>query len=353
MKIKLAILESDQSYLNRIVSVFSTKYADKFQIYSFTDPQIAISEIDKEKIDVLISNDAFEIDPTALPKRCSFAYFVDSMDVDTINGQCAICKFQKAELIYKRILSIFSENAGSFADLKLTDDDCIIYTFSSPCGGTGTSSVAAACAMRFAAQGKRVLFLPLNNFDSSDLFFSGEGQFGMSDVIFSLKSKKANIAMKLESYVKQDASGVFFFSEPKFALDMLELKHEEKKQLITELKISGSYNYIILDIDFGLDKQHLDFYGKSHGVVMVGDGSEVSNLKIKRAYDAIVMMDQNSDIVLSNRFSLIYNRFSSKTGKTIMNTDIRNVGGAPIYANATGTQITKQLMMMDMFDKLG
>lgn len=352
MKIKLAILEKDTGYLSRIVSVFSTKYADKFQIYSFTDPQIAIASVDAEKIDVLIANDSFEIDPGSLPKRCSVAYFVDSTDIDTISGQRAICKFQKAELIYKQILSIFSENAGRFADLKLTDDDCTVFAFSSPCGGTGTSSVAAACAMHFASRGKRVLYLNLNAFDSSDLFFSGEGQFGMSDVIFSLKSKKANLAMKLESYVKQDISGVSFFSQSNFALDMLELKQEEKLQLLSELKILGAYDYIIIDMDFGLDKQHMDFYNKTHAVVMVGDGSESSNVKIKNAYSALVMTDQNSDVAMANRFVLIYNRFSSKSGRTIDDADIRNVGGAPVYANATCKQVAKQLMTMDMFDKL-
>ncbi len=352
MKIKLALLEKDTSYLNRIVSVFSTKYADKFQIYSFTDPQIAISSVDSEKIDVLISNDSFEIDLSLLPKRCSFAYFADSMDIDSINGQRAICKFQKAELIYKQILSIFSENAGRFADLKLTDDECAVYTFSSPCGGTGTSCVAAACAMRLASQGKRALYLNMNAFDSPDLFFAGEGQFGMSDVVFSLKSKKANLAMKLESYVKQDMSGVCFFSQPNFALDMLELKHEEKLQLISELKLLGAYDYLVLDMDFGLDKQHMDFYNKSQVVVMVGDGSESSNVKVQRASAALTMMDQNSDMALAGRFALVYNRFSSKIGRMIENLDIRNVGGAPVYANATCKQVAQQLMTMDMFDKL-
>ena len=33
MRIKLAILEKDQRYLNRIVAAFETKYADKFEIY--------------------------------------------------------------------------------------------------------------------------------------------------------------------------------------------------------------------------------------------------------------------------------------------------------------------------------
>ena len=52
MKIKLAILEKDQSYLNRIVSVFGTKYADKFQIYSFTDMDVAFSTLETAKIEV-------------------------------------------------------------------------------------------------------------------------------------------------------------------------------------------------------------------------------------------------------------------------------------------------------------
>ena len=352
MKIKLAILEKDIGYLNRIVAVFSTKYADKFQIYSFTDSQIAVSSVVAEKIDVLIVNDSFEIDMDQLPKRCSLAYFVDSTDIDTINGQRAICKYQKAELIYKQVLSIFSENAGRFADLKLTDDDCTVYIFSSPCGGVGTSSAAVACAMRLASKGTKVLFLNFNPFDSSELFFSGEGQFCMSDVVFSLKSKKANIAMKLESYVKQDVSGVFFFSPPNFALDMLELKHEEKLQLLSELRILGAYDSIVIDMDFGLDKDHLDFYTRSNVIAMVSDGSDSANTKVKMASQALIMMEQNSDLVLSNRTVLIYNRFSSKTGRMIENLDIRNVGGAPIYANASCLQVAKQLMKMDMFDKL-
>lgn len=352
MKIKLAILEKDIGYLNKIVSVFSTKYSDKFQVYSFSDLQIAISAVENEKIDVLIANDFFEINPDTVPKRCSIAYFVESMDIDTVNGQNAICKFQKAELIYKQILGIFSENAGRYTDLKLTDDSCTVITFSSPCGGTGTSCVAAACAMYYAARGQRVLYLNLNTFDSADMFFQGEGQFGMSDVIFSLKSKKANFAMKLESYVKQDSSGVFFFSRPNFALDMLELKNEEKIRLISELRLLGAYDYMIVDTDFGMDKEHLDLYKKSHTVVMVGDGSEVSNAKIKAAYTSLVMIDQNSDITLSNRFALIYNRFGSKSGQLVSDIDIRNIGGAPVWANASCSQVAKQLMTMDMFDKL-
>ncbi len=84
MRIKLAILEKDQSYLNRIVAVFSTKYAEKFEIYSFTDKEIALSTLDSSRIDVFVASDVFQIDTAELPKKCGFAYFVDSVDVDNV-----------------------------------------------------------------------------------------------------------------------------------------------------------------------------------------------------------------------------------------------------------------------------
>ena len=60
--------------------------------------------------------------------------------------------------------------------------------------------------------------------------------------------------MKMESCVKQDQRGLYFYSQSKVALDMLELGTDEIIRLITEAKLSGSYSYIILDLDFGIDK---------------------------------------------------------------------------------------------------
>lgn len=351
MRIKLAILEKDQSYLNRIVTAFGTKYADKFEIYSFTDQAIALSTLDPNRIDVLVASDAFDIDITALPKRCGFAYFVDSADIDLVNDQRAICKFQKADLIYKQILSVYSENAGNVAGLKIDDHSTKLITFASPCGGVGTSSMAAACALYFASSNKKTLYLNLEKFGSADAFFSAEGQFDMSDIIFSLKSKKANLALKLESCVKRDYRGVYFYSQSKIALDMLELTPEDLIRLITELKISGSYDYIVLDMDFSMDKEILDVYRKTHSVVLVGDGSELSNIKLFRAHNALATKEQKKDSPITNRLALVYNKFSNKTSQTL-DIEVRNIGGAPRYEHATTEQVISKLSAMDIFNKL-
>ncbi len=352
MRIKLAILENDANYLRRIVSAFQTKYADKLEIYSFTDKDVAVSTLDSAKIDVFVADDSFDIDTNALPKRCGFAYFVDSLDTVALNDQYAICKFQKADLIYKQILSLYSETSGAAAGIKLGDDSAKIFAFQPVSGGCGASTMAAACAIHFASGGKRVLYLNLEKTGSADSFFSAEGQFDMSDIIFALKSKKANLALKLESCVKQDACGVNFFSQPKLALDMMELNTDDLLRLIGEIKLSATYDFIILDLDFALNEDMFKILRQTYSVVWVGDGSDISNTKLFRAYTAIATMEQNADAPLTNRLCLAYNKFSNKTCKTLDGIGIKNIGGAPRYEHATTAQVLEQLAPMGMFDKI-
>lgn len=352
MKIKLAILEKDKSYLSRIVSSFGTKYSDKLEVYSFTEYEVALQTIAEVKIDVFISSDSFEIDTTKLPSRCSFAYFVDSADIDMLNDQPTICKFQKADLIYKQILSIYSEHAGSISGFKNSDDDCKVIAFGSPSGGVGSSTMAAACALHFAMQGKKTLYLNFEKYGSSDLFFSAEGQFDMSDIIFALKSRKANLSLKLESCIKQDKRGVYFYSQPKLALDMMELGTEEILRLVSEIRLTDSYEYVILDLDFGIDKKQLDIYRQAHELVLVCDGSEMSNLKVHRAYTALSTLEKNSDSPLTNRMGLIYNKFSNKTSKTLGDIGLKDIGGSPRFEHASIEQVLTQLSAMNMFDKI-
>ena len=350
MKIKLAILEKDESYLKRIATAFGSKYADKFQIYSFTDQNTAMDHLDGARIDVLLASDCFDINVDLLPNRCGFAYLIDAPGIDMLNDQRAICKFQKADLIYKQILSVYAEKASSITGFKVSGDESTVIAFCSASGGVGCSTMAAACATRFAKHDKKVLYLNLEKFGSADMFFSGQGQFDMSDIIFALKSKKANLPLKLESCVKQDANGVHFYSGTKFALDMMEMTTENTIQLISELKFTGGYDYIVLDMDFGIDCEMLKIYRLARSIVWVGDGSAESNKKIERAYAALEMLERDADVPLINRMSFVYNKVGSKSGQQIDVPGLKVLGGAPRYAGASVHQIVGQLSAMNILD---
>lgn len=352
MKIRVAILDNDKVYLDRFVTAFSAKFADKIELYSFTDLQMAMDSLISNRIEVFLAAETFEIDFDKIPPKCVFAYFVVSNGIDSYKSRSAISKFQKADLIYKQILSLYAEKASDISSLKLDDDSTRIILFSSPCGGVGTSTVAAACAKYFSSKGNNVLYLNLEPFGSADIYFSGEGQYDLSEVIYALKSRKSNLSMKLESCVKKDASGVSFYSATSVPLDMMELTGDDIVRLIQELKLTGSYNYIVIDIDFDLDSDHLKIFNLAHYLVWVSDGEEGSNQKITRAYQSLTLLEQNNKADLLRRLHLMYNRFSSKTGKNVGNIDAKLIGGIQVFLHENAGKVVDHISTMSMFDNI-
>lgn len=350
MKIKVAILEKDKIYLSRIVSAFGVKYADELGMYSFTDADVAIETVKKDKIDVLLANEAFDIDFNRLPHFCAFAYLVDTAGVDTLNDQRVICKFQKADQIYKAIVNAYAEVSKYI--MPTPGGVVPVIAFTSPAGGVGTSTVAASCALHFARAGKKALYLNLETFGSADLFFTGEGMYDLSDLIFAVKSKKPNLYLKVEGCVKRDARGVDFFSQPKNVLHRLELNEEEIGRLLQAIQASGKYDVIVLDIDFSLQPKALDIYSKVQAIVMVSDGSPAGNLKTRRAFEAVAILEDSRELPLTPRMGVIYNRFSSKRGEMAAIDSLRVIGGIPVYVGGTTEQIMDQVAGMNMFDKI-
>lgn len=352
MKIKLAILDKDLNYLTRVSAALSGKYADQLELYTFSDLKTALQMISSAKIDVFLVNEEFDAAPGALPRQCGFARIVETPGISTLNGETAVFKFQRAELLYRQVLGIFAERNAGISESGAETSAANIVAFSSPAGGVGTSTLSAACAINFAAQGRRTLYLCLDPFGSADLFFTGEGQSDLSDIIFALKSKKTNMAMKLESCVKRSASGVFFYSEPKVALDLFELSDDEIVQLVNDLRQTGGYEYIVLDLRFDMSGRTRNIFRQAQKLVWVSDGSELANHKIYRAYKSLEICELNEEYPLTNRLCLAYNRFSSKTGRQIEDLPVESVGGAPRFENRTTEQVVRELAKSEILGYL-
>lgn len=353
MKIKVAIVERDKGYLERISRSLSTRYPDDIQLYAFTDLDKAMAEIEKNKINLLIATEEYEVDTEKIPYTCAFAYLVDYRDVETVRGKPAVCKFQKTDLLYKQMLSLYSEIAADIKGVKYENDNFRQIVFTSPCGGVGTSTMAAAYALRSARKGHQVLYLNLETFGSADTFFRADGLYDMSDIVYALKTRRSNITMKIESCVKQDASGVYFLSQSKSVLDILELTYEERKELLNIFREQGKYDMIIIDCDFTLSEDNLRFLQQMDAIVLVSDGSVFSNVKMFRAYDAVREREMGSDLQVGNRMMVAYNQYDQETGNLLAALDIKELGVVPKYRGATTEQLLVQLANMSVFDALG
>lgn len=350
MKIKLAMLESDSSYLRRVVPMFNSKYAEELEIYSFTDVDAAMACLEEKKIDVFLASDSFKIDFTQIPKRCGFAFLVESLDINSIDQHKAICKFQKGELIYKQILSIYSEHVPNISGMPSSQNGAMkTIAFCSPCGGVGTSTAAAACAIALSNAGQRVLYLNAEIYGDADMFFSCDGQFDFSDVIYAVKSNKTNRAMKLQSTVKQDQTGVYYYSSVRIPLDIMEMGPNDYLTLQNELKALGCYDYVVMDVEFPKTQAAYKLFEYCNSIVLVTDSSDTAEAKVNKAIRGIQILDGQSDFAMQPRMWLLRNMDSSNNAQQ---NELRMLGTFPVYETVSSAQMAKQLSLSNVFNQL-
>lgn len=341
MKIRVAIVDRDENYAKRLISNLQVNYADKVEVYYFSAVESIKEFLTGNHVHVILADAQSGFEQDLIPERTSFAYLVSNHDVEELHGMPAVCKFQKVDLLYKNVLSLFADMEKDMV-VKGGQGDHHVVLFTSAQGGVGTSALAAAYAMHKAGKGERVLYLSLDKMHRAETCFSGEGNMSFSDVIYAIKSKRANLSIKLESCVKKDSTGVDFFDSAKNANDMLDINAEDMEQLWQAL--STNYDYIVVDaaLDFS-PVCNLLLQDLAKDVIIVDDGSEVGNVKFQRALEVLELMEQGKKGSILSKCRILYNRFHSTTGKMLVDIPIDTVGGIHRIEGASYGQLVKEL----------
>lgn len=136
---------------------------------------------------------------------------------------------------------------------------------------------------------------------------------------------------------------------------MYELSEEEIILLLDELLKIRNCEYIILDFEFKVNKKVLEVFDKVKYLILVSDGSEISNIKTIRGYKALEIFEKNLDLRISSKMSLLYNKFSEKNGRLIEGLDLENIGGINRIANATSEiveEISKNESLADLIRRI-
>lgn len=350
MKIRVAILDRDENYKSRMQRNFQVKYADKIELYIFSEIAQLESTLKVRQLDMVLVDDEIEgvpaFDGTVL------VYLSKNIGVDEFNGHPAICKFQKIDTIYKEILSVYAETSTAMR-IHTGENDAKVVLFMSAQGGSGCSSAAAAYALRNAFNRKNVFYLNLERFRGTELYFSGDGNMSLSEVIYSLKSKKSNLIIKLESNLKTDKSGVDFFDCCKNAYDIFELKDEEVIRLLQGISRIKEYDCIVIDVSEGVNERTLLLMEEyADEVVYVSDGSKSGNDKFGRFCQVLKLMEQRDGKNFLGKVHLLYNRYSSKTSTQLDESPVPVAGGIHRFEGAYGRELIEQIAKLDALDNI-
>lgn len=303
---KVLIIDENYNYVNRLTKALQQKYGDRYDIYTVTDNSNAIKTVSEVHPEiVIVDKDIVEVHSEI--ESLATAIFVADRNIEQIFGKRAICKYRSVDEIHQEILGLLADSNSKIL-FKTDQVSCNIWTFTSPAGGTGCSSLARACAANKARKGKRTLFLTLNPYENIEIWLQGVGKYGMSDLIYAIKSRSSNFGIKIESCLKKSKEGILFFGCCKNPLDMMELTADDKEFLLQELQNSGLFDEIVIDYPFEISKECFLLQGKSRAVFWINDGRTETAEKISRAYRALSILAEKEDVhkitgVVNNRFS--------------------------------------------------
>jgi cellulose biosynthesis protein BcsQ len=350
MKIRVAIVDSDTKFVNRLAKVFQQKYADKVSLSIFINKDTMYKGIDESQAKLVLFEQSVKIEEEKLPDGVTAGYLGTVPDVDEIDGFPAICKYQKIEELYKMMLSLYAEGVSD-VKLRKSETEAKSVLFTSVQGGSGTSAVAAAYALRRAAEIK-IFYLNLEKFGDSSVYFRGDGKLSFSDIIYTLKSRKGNLAIKLESAVQTDPSGVDFFNSCRNAYDMSELTDAETATLLQEISHAGKYQEIVVDLSGDLTDRMVMLMEYVDKIVYVSDGSLIGNGKFERFCETIRVMEQRQNINILDKICLLYNRFSSKNGIQLEAAAVPVIGGIHRFGGLDGKELSKEIAGMDALGRI-
>ncbi len=356
MRIQLAVLDADLAYLTRIQAHLAGAYSGRIEVLAFTDLDTALAAVASSPPHVFLASQSFGIDPETLPARCEFAYLVDSAQVEAVRGVRAFPKYSPVDDFYRTVTRLYNAASESLQirSRRGTGSGQII-TFTSPAGGTGTTSAALAFArsLSMLPTPLRTLYVSLDPCDDTS------GRFGLieathgtfSDVVYTVKRRRGDLQLQLESHTYQDSFGTYFFATAPQPTDVLELAHDDLALLIEQLGASA-FDAVVLDVPFSLDEPTLRVLDASARVVLVSDGRPGANTKVIRAVAGLQIVSAHHDLSVLPQTGLLYNRFSSTLSAQIEDAPVAALGGINRFEGVTDSQVVDAIFASGRLETL-
>jgi len=309
MKIRLALIDTDEDYRKRLSDFYIKNYQDRIEILTFSSIDSFENNRGNKSIDVMLVSENIEDDLSSYSEKICIAYLSDRDLIERKNNIKTINKFKKPEKIYKEILNVLADGINGDIAYKFNDgNNTLVEVFMPVNGGAGATSLAIAYGKKLARQGTPTLYLNFETLNSSNIFLQSQGDMGFDEIIYAIKSKKQSVSLKIESNVLKTTDGLEFFNESRTALDMLELSDEDIYVLIKELQAMGKYRHIIIDSNLDIGSRLNIFSKFAYKIILVFNDTLQGIKKMSDLNEALQIMENNGNIDITNKLTIICNK---------------------------------------------
>ncbi len=278
----LVIAEEHEAYRNRLKNYLEKYDKCEYCIVVFEEKKAFLEYIHQEKCELVLFSTAF-YDETMDLKNISLPVILLEENEEKPAHHKLKWMIQK----YTRISKMMAYINSAYEEVKRNKP--LIYSFYSPAGGVGQTTIAIGAALSYLKAGRKVLYINLEEVDSTGLYF-GRKSGGLSEHLSSSDIPEA--VQFLTPFINKDMNtGILYWVNEK-AQGQNSYSVQELVEKIIDYEIA---NVVIFDLAHHYDLANSIYFDLADFIVLVRNNQIQSKYKMRQMLDQKLLKAEIKD----------------------------------------------------------
>ena len=412
MQIRVAILDQDQNYQNRVLVALREKFSKKLQVFPCNSTEDVLSVIEAHEVKVFAINKMINYDISQIPEECAIVYLSELKSVKEEDGTPVVCKYQKVKNIASELYNIgknydkllaekkeaerkaeaerleaerkaeeerleaerkaeeerleaerkaAEEEQKRLEEERKAEEERIrekrrtpdVYAFISAGNSEGSTTTGISLAIANADDNTNILYLDFKQFSTMRRFFD----VSRTDVPFSdILTKAANGELTKEDLEKAIITdmkfGFDFINNEDCAFELVMYLENGFKKLYETIGELENYDIIIVNLESAISKINFSVLDVAKKVIFVGSGLPDSNKNIERNIEIIKKYDEVNDCSYIEKTNILYNRFVNRNCSVLHLSGVNVIGEINVIKEKTEQRVLDTMSKMAIFGQI-
>jgi len=309
-RLNLVIADTDENYLENLVTFLMADYCEVFSITSFTNRDHLIEFLKKSRADILLASP--EIMPASVGKE--MADIIISLQCAAVTQDIerydSINKYQHGDKLVSSILRCLSDKNPANRQIRYGYGKTVVIGVYSPAGGVGKSAVAYVSSIICSQMGMKPFYLNMEGFHSVRCFSNTDTLQSFSNIIYHLKENDKNISLRIEAIKNIDSiSGVHYFPAADSILDFDEIIPQDLQLLISQFKSMGKYDIVFIDMSSSFDSRNISLMNACDEVFLILTIDPACEMKAKSLFREAEILSREGKLNLFDKLTIIINKY--------------------------------------------
>ena len=238
MPMNLIIADTNKEYMKRLKHYISKKYEEEYTIELIDDKYQLKERTKMGKCQVVL------LSPNLYDPEMNFKNI--DLPIILLDEEAPLTypdKFKKAINKYTRITKLVRYVQEEYEEMQRNRP--LVYAVYSPAGGVGKTTISIATAIAYAKAGKRVLYINLEDLDSTPMYFDKSRNTTVEELTNLARDSYEQMLVK--RIVKDKNTGVMHLTRVTKTLDSYALSPEEISHIIEATIETGMVNVVVID----------------------------------------------------------------------------------------------------------